>query len=91
MCIEISLSGVFNGLGRTVPPSVVSMVFTGLRIPMAILFPAGLALGLNGVWWSISVSSIFKGTILLGWFLIVLFRNPTFEKKVKLKPKKVEA
>ena len=32
------------------------------------------ALGLNGVWWSLSISSILKGIILTGVFLIFLWR-----------------
>jgi len=85
MCIEITVAGAFNGLGRTIPPSIVSMVFTAARLPLAILFASTLAWGLNGVWWSISVSSVLKGIVLLGWFLVVLLRNPTFERKIKPK------
>ena len=63
MCMEILTAGAFSAYGKTLPPSVVSIVFTGLRIPMAILL-GKTALGLNGVWWSISMSSVFKGVIL---------------------------
>lgn len=71
MCTESASAGAFQGLGRTVPPSLVGVVFTALRIPLAALM-AGTALGLNGIWWSIAVSSILKGVILPVW-LIVLF------------------
>lgn len=68
MCIEITTAGAFSGLGRTVPPSVVSVILTGARIPMALALSA-TPLGLNGVWWSITISSVFKGLVLLFWYI----------------------
>lgn len=67
MCMEITTAGAFSGLGKTLPPSIVSITLTGARIPMAILL--GRWLGMNGVWWAITISSIGKGIVLLGWFL----------------------
>lgn len=67
MCMEITTAGAFSGLGKTLPPSIVSITLTGARIPMAILL--GRWLGLNGVLWAITISSIGKGIVLLGWFL----------------------
>lgn len=75
MCIEIATSGAFIGLGKTIPPSIVSILFTGLRVPAAIILSSEALLGLNGVWWSISMSSILKGIILTICFVIVLIRN----------------
>lgn len=63
MCIEIITIGMFNGFGETRIPSIISIVFTGARIPMA-LFLSSTALGVNGVWWAISISSILKGILL---------------------------
>jgi putative MATE family efflux protein len=70
MCIEITTAGAFNGLGRTIPPSIVGIALNTLRIPGALLL--SLSLGLNGVWWSISLSSILKGLILASWFMLFL-------------------
>ena len=42
-------------------PSTISIVFTSLRIPFALLFT--IPFGVNGVWMSISLSSILKGTV----------------------------
>ena len=75
MTIEIASAGAFNGLGKTVPPSIVGIIFNGLRIPSAILLSGYTILGLNGVWWSISISSIFKGIILTAWFMLVLYKT----------------
>lgn len=74
MCIEITTAGAFNGLGRTIPPSLNGIVFNTLRIPGALLLSAGL--GLSGVWWSISLSSIMKGIVLTSWFIIFLSKHP---------------
>lgn len=69
MCIEITTAGAFNGLGKTVPPSIIGIVFNALRIPSAMILSAPHLLGLEGVWWSISMSSLFKGILLTGWFI----------------------
>lgn len=68
MCIELTTAGAFNGISKTMPPSIVSIGFNLLRIPMAIYFAKGLGLGINGVWWSITVTSVLKGLILLVWY-----------------------
>lgn len=73
MCVEIATSGAFSGLGKTVPPSVEGIVLTAMRIPLAVML-AQTSLSLNGVWWSISITSILKGTVLFIWFVIVLRR-----------------
>lgn len=70
MMIEITMQGVFYGLGRTVPPAINSIVLNYMRIPLAILF-VNLGLGVDGIWWAISVTTIAKGVVLLVWFLII--------------------
>ena len=72
MCIEITITGLFNGLGRTYIPSIVGILLTGARIPMAYFLSQPEVLGINGVWWSISISSILKGLVLAGiWFYLL--------------------
>jgi putative MATE family efflux protein len=71
MCIEITTAGAFNGLGKTIPPSIVGILFNVLRIPSALLL-SSTKLGLNGIWWAISISSVFKGIVLTLWFIILL-------------------
>lgn len=73
MVLEIVTTGGFEGLGRTVIPSVISVLFTGLRVPFAYLSIA-LGWGLNGVWWTISLSSVAKGVIAFIIFIIILYR-----------------
>ena len=81
MCIEIVTAGAFNGLGKTLQPAVVSIVFTGMRVPVAIVLSSATLLGLNGVWWSISMSSVVKGVLLVVMFLFMLYRHPKFNGK----------
>lgn len=69
MITESVTAGAFNGTGRTTPPALVGIIFTGLRIPMAYLLTTFPALGLTGIWWSITISSILKGTVLPLWFI----------------------
>ncbi|MEG2017433.1 MAG: MATE family efflux transporter [Clostridium sp.] len=72
MCLEITTVGVFNGLGRTTIPAAVSIILTGARIPMAIVLSRPELLGLNGVWWSISISMVLKGVTIVAilWYLV---------------------
>jgi len=71
MCIEITMGGIFKGIGRTKIPSYISIIFTGARIPMALILSNDRILGVNGIWWSISVSSILKGISILSIFIIL--------------------
>ncbi len=71
MALEITTAGAFNGMGRTLIPATVSIIFTGLRIPAALLLGA-TSMGVNAVWWSVSGSSIIKGTLLVTLFIIFM-------------------
>ncbi|WP_291636300.1 MATE family efflux transporter [Clostridium sp.] len=84
MCIEMTTSGAFNGLGRTIPPSIVGSVLNAMRIPGALLLSTFF--GLNGVWWSISLSSVLKGLILASWFIIFLTRHPEVKRRKLTEP-----
>lgn len=81
MCMEITTAGAFQGLGRPMAPTILSITGNAARIPMAIALSA-TALGLNGIWWSISISSIAKGIIVPVWFLII-FRKYLADRKVQ--------
>ena len=70
MMLEIVIQGVFYGMGRTIPPAIISISCNYLRIPMAMLF-VSLGWGLPGIWWTICLTSILKGIIILIWFLCI--------------------
>jgi putative MATE family efflux protein len=57
--IEVVSNGLFTGIGKPNIPATISVVFTALRIPMALIFT--VFLGLNGIWLSIALSSLLKG------------------------------
>ena len=60
MCLELMTSGAISGLGKTKLSSVISITLTGLRIPLAFIL-SHTALGLNGIWWALTLTSIAKG------------------------------
>ncbi len=72
MCIEITSAGGFYGLGKTKIPSVTSVLFTGLRVPAALLVVSYTEYAYAGVWWCISISSVFKGVIVASLYFITL-------------------
>lgn len=80
MCLEYAAAGAFNGLGRTLPPSIVSVTLTAARIPLALLLSGSM--GLNGIWWAITISSLGKGTVLFLWF-VKKSRDPAFLRPLK--------
>ena len=67
MCVELTTVGALSGLGRTRLCSIISIAFTSARIPLAILL--GGIMGLNGIWWALSSTSIVKGIIFTSTFL----------------------
>lgn len=70
MCIESTLAGALNGLGKTIIPSSISITLTAARIPLVMILSATF-LGLNGIWWAISISSIAKGIVITICYLYV--------------------
>lgn len=68
--IETISNGTFTGIGLPKIPSIISIVFTALRVPMALMLVGRF--GVNGVWMSISISSILKGiTSYIMYFIVV--------------------
>lgn len=68
MATEIVLEGAFGGAGDTVPPMAVSIPGAAIRIPMAYYLCFTLDWGINGVWWTLTITSIIKALIMAGWF-----------------------
>ncbi len=80
MMLELTTQGMFNGLGRTSPPAIISIVFNTLRIPMA--FFLGSRIGVTGVWWAITMTSLLKGAILFIWYHF-LIRKISKESRIR--------
>ncbi len=71
MMVEQTSIGAFSGLGRTLYPSIISVTFTSARIPVAVLLSS--VMGLSGIWWALSISSMVKGCILFVSFVVFLY------------------
>ena len=67
MAVELMTVGALSGLGKTHLCSVISILFTSARIPLAIIL-GGALLGLEGIWWAFSVTSSVKGIIFVCTF-----------------------
>lgn len=63
LCVEIIAIAAISALGNTKLCSIISIVCTGMRIPLAFLL-SRTALGLDGIWWAFTLTSIIKGIIL---------------------------
>ncbi|HAH22332.1 MAG TPA: MATE family efflux transporter [Prolixibacteraceae bacterium] len=74
MVMELIGTGAFFGWGKTNIPAITGITLTVMRIPMALVFIAFWQNALSSVWWSISISSMAKGTLLVVLY-IVLFKS----------------
>lgn len=74
MCIEITTSGIFNGVSKTHIPSIISILLTGARVPLAYFLSMPTILGIDGVWWAVSITSILKGLLII-FVLIKYYKN----------------
>ncbi len=62
MCVEIVSGGAISGLGNTKLCSIISIIFTGSRVPLAYFLSHG-SLGLSGIWWALTITSMCKGLL----------------------------
>ena len=62
MAIELMTIGALSGLGMTKLCSIISIILTGSRIPLAMLL-THVGMGLDGIWWALSLTSIVKGIV----------------------------
>ncbi|BCZ46293.1 MATE family efflux transporter [Clostridium gelidum] len=53
-------NGLFTGIGKPKISSIISVIFTSLRLPMALVLIKPF--GITGIWISIAISSILKGS-----------------------------
>lgn len=62
MCWELIAIGAISGMGNTKICSMISILLTGMRIPLAMVL-SRTGLGLNGIWWALTLSSLLKGLV----------------------------
>ncbi len=65
---ELVMEGAFSGAGYSLPPMLVSVPVTWLRIPLAAWLAGPLGLGSTGIWWAISSTTAIKGIVIALWF-----------------------
>ncbi len=69
MCVDIVTGGAFAGFGKTALPSIVNVIFTTLRIPIALFLVK--IMGLNGIWWALTITSIIRGILIPTMFMLL--------------------
>ena len=71
LCVELMTVGALSGLGKTHLCSVISILLTSARIPLAILL-AATSLELLGIWWALTLTSMIKGVVFVCAFYWVM-------------------
>lgn len=69
MILDLITAGAFNGLGKTKIPSTIQIIGNALRIPLAFWLSSTFIESVNGIWWALSISSLFKGSVLVVLFI----------------------
>lgn len=101
MCVEITATGAFNGIGKAMPPAIIGITGNLLRIPFAFLFAYTLVdllplfqeyinhdfVPVTAVWWGLTLSSILKGSVLFLGFIILLLRHPENDQELPFQKK----
>lgn len=75
MCEEMMTVGALQGMGKTMSCSVISIVLTAARIPLAFLLGT-TGLGLDGIWWALTATSMVKGVVFVCYYARTLRRLP---------------
>jgi len=76
-CLEVVLEGAFGGAGMTIPPMIVSMAMTALRIPFASLAAFEWGLGVRGIWIVIAATAALRGVVIAAWFSLGTWKRRT--------------
>jgi len=87
MILESIGAGFFNGIGKSYIPSVVGIVGNFIRVPLVIYLTVSMFE--RGIWWTINISSILKGLVLI--LALLFFIKQLDEVKInrlKVRPKR---
>jgi MATE family, multidrug efflux pump len=66
--VEVVLAQSFIGAGDTIPPMLVDVPVTALRIPLAAWLSGIPEIGVAGIWWTICGTAIARGVLMAIWF-----------------------
>lgn len=73
MCLELLTVGALQGMGKTMSCSLITIVLTASRIPLAMVLTK-TELGLNGIWWALTLTSMAKGVVFVTYYSWTLGR-----------------
>jgi len=62
---ELILEGAYNGIGKTRSYMLIRVPLTISRIPLAWLMSIHWGMGVEGVWWAVSLTTLLKGVGLI--------------------------
>lgn len=74
-CLEAVSGGTLKGIGKTMPPSVISISTNVLRVFLA-YFMGRTALGLNGIWAAIAITASLRGVGMMIYYLVTKKLRP---------------
>lgn len=77
-CLEGVASGAFRGMGKTTPPSVISISSNVFRVFLA-YFLSRTPLGLDGIWWGVSIGAMIRGGWMFLWYMLYARKQPTVD------------
>lgn len=75
MGVAMVLQGAFSGAGVTIPPTIVSVTSSVLRVPLARFYALGQGLGLVAIWWVIVLLNLLQGLTMAGLFHLGLWKK----------------
>lgn len=68
--IEILFMGCFNAIGNSKVYAIICSFFVASRVPIAYFLAFSCQIGVNGIWWAISITTFIKGVL-----LVIAFRS----------------
>jgi putative MATE family efflux protein len=80
MGLGIVLDGVFSGSGNTLPPMLINIPVTLLRVPLAYHLAIKCSMGSDGVWWAITILVVVRGLLSFLWFLLGRWKDPRYKR-----------
>ncbi len=67
-CLEAVAGGTLKGIGKTLPPSIISIATNLIRVVLA-YFMSRTALGLDGIWIAVMATATLRGIGMLAYYL----------------------
>jgi putative MATE family efflux protein len=74
-CFECTAAGSFRGLGKTLPPSIVTTVCNGLRVLLGYFLAHNAGWGAEGIWWGITLGAAARGIWITLWYVFEVHTN----------------